>query len=78
MTNINPVIEQTFAQQDKIYKAILGLGIPADHLYRDFQHIYSKYTRARKESMKRSWMEELKCNSWNLNSLVSEHSPLQR
>ena len=78
MTNINPAIEQTFAQQEKIYKAVLGLGIPADHLYRDFQYIYGKYSRARKESMKRSWLEELKRNSWNLNSLVSEHSPLQR
>ena len=78
MDKTHAVIEQTFAQQEKIYKAILGLGIPADHLYRDFQHIYGKYTRARKESMKRSWLEELKCNSWNLNALVSEHSPLQR
>ena len=78
MDKTHAVIEQTFAQQEKIYKAILGLGIPADHLYRDFQYIYGKYSRARKESMKRSWLEELKCNSWNLNSLVSEHSPLQR
>ena len=74
MDEIHAVIEQTFARQDKVYKAILGIGLPADHLYRNFQYIYGKYSRARKEYMKNAWFEEFKYNTMNLNSLVKEHS----